>query len=188
MDPILIFGLNILGYLYQVRIFYKLLRARIALLPELDFSFTTDEREFVAQLLRAFDEAFQPNHPMLDASAASRVLIGWYRELCDLPSSMWPDIERMVLAAAKWRLEQMFIEHVELPLRHHDVSWVRAGGAWPTTIASLDGSTPPPAALEEARFLNRLLTSLDETEDMDRLFARLEDARAAIRANVVPVE
>jgi hypothetical protein len=187
MDPVRVIGLNVLGYLYQVRIFFKLLRARIALLPELDFSFTSSERDFISQLLVAFDEAIQPDHPIRNARAAARVLLGWYRDLCDVDSRAWPKLENLAAAAASWRLEQTFAGHAEFALTPFDVDWPRTGMTKADVLASFEGNAPRASDLEEARFLNRLILELDETNDRDKLFEKLRAAHEAIRERIRPL-
>jgi hypothetical protein len=176
-DPVRVFGLNVLGCLCQIRIFYKLLRARLSLLPDLDISFTSTERELIAQLLLALAEAFPPDHLIHDARTATRMLLTWYREHCEVLPSAWPRLERMVASAATWRLERRLIEHVELPLERFEG----------VPLTAVSGNSPRNAHLEEARFLNGLLAELEAIGDMDTLFAKLEDVRGQVRAHVRPV-
>ncbi len=183
-DPIRLFGLNVLGVLYQIRIFVKLLRARFALLPELDFDFSSGERDFVAQLPVALDEVITPDHPLRDGRAAARVLLGWYRELCDVSESAWPELERMTLTASTWRLERVLVEHVELTTRPFEIDPGRGGISGSLSFSAVLGSTPRREWVDESLFLHGLLAELESIEDLDTLLASLVEARAKVAAYV----
>jgi hypothetical protein len=178
-EPMEIFGLNVLGYLYHVRIFYKTFRARLALLPELDFSFSSTERDFIEALLAAFDEAIPKDHFLLYAESTARVLYGWYSELSDLAPSTKVTLEKMVTAATQWRMEQKFLSHVEFKLEHFELG--------KGTFAGLGGSAPQAHELDEARFLNSLLFELEAINDRDQLFAKLQETQATLCTYVKPL-
>ncbi len=185
-DPVRIFGLTVLAYLYQTRIFYKLLRARIALLPELDFSYSASEREFIHQLLAAFDEQLADDHPLRAAEPTAEILLRWMVEDCDITASARPEVERMVRAACRWRLTQTVDTSVEFELRDLDVAWARLGQIGRFKIASFACCGLDAERLDEARFMNSIVNELDAIGDRDGLLSALEGAEKRIKAGVAP--
>lgn len=183
-DPVRFFGLNVLGVLYQIRIFVKLFRARFALLPDLDFDFSSGERDFLAELPRAIDEAITADHPLRDPRAAARILLGWFRDHCEVPESAWPDLERMVLVSSTWRLERVLLEHVDVELRPFEVASGGGAASGRLSFASAAGTAPRAEWVEESLFLHGLLAELESISDLDTLLAALGDARKKVAAYV----
>lgn len=186
-DPVRVVGLAVIGYLYQVRLFVKLLRARLALLPELDFSFSETELDFVTELRGAIDEVLSPGHLLNDPDAAADVLLGWYRDLVDVQAGAWPGLERAVRVATRWRLTRRFDEHVEIPTTSHTITTWHGTEAPRTTLAALFGAPVAAERLEEARSLHEMLASLERFTDRDALFVALEETRAKVKAYVRPI-
>jgi hypothetical protein len=178
LDPVNLYGMNVFVYLYQTRVFYKLMRARLALLPSLDNALSSAERDFLEALLEALDACFTPDHPMFEPRVAADIVLGWYAAHCDLGPSARGRVEGAVRAAASWRLARRAEGEVELPLEPVDEH---------LPFAKLLSSAVPPAYREEALFLKELLDGMNMVADRDVLFERLAEAQAKIAAFVRPV-
>jgi len=187
-DPMRIVGLTALGYVHHVRTFYKLLVARLQLLLELDFAYGSTERELLRQLLAALRATFSEDHLIFSPDRLADLLWSWIEADACIEPGEAPRLREAVRRSCVWRVTMEPMPNLDFALRPLDVAWARpTQRSSDKAVAVLAGNRIRDEHLEEARFMNGLLSSLDAIGDRDALFAALDDAEQRIARQIAPL-
>jgi hypothetical protein len=187
-DPMRVVGLTALGYVHHVRTFYKLLVARLALLLELDFAYASSERELLRQVLAALRAELSEDHLIFSMDRLAALLWSWIEEDAWIEPGLAARLREMVRRSCDRRVTLAATPSQDFALRPLDIAWARPGQrSSDKAVAVLAGSRIREEHLEEARFMNDLLSSLDAITDRDALFAALDDAERRIARRITPL-
>jgi hypothetical protein len=189
IDPMRVVGLTVLAYVHHARTFLKLLRSRFELLPTLDFAYSASEREFMREVVLALDEEFSPEHLLLNADHLAAMLFGWLKEEHAFDPAESKRVEELVVHCCRQRMTLRTVDRLfDFELRNIDVPWSRPGQRTVhKTFTMFACSTIRAEHLEEARFMNELLSKIDSISDRDTLFTALDDAQRRIMAQISPL-
>ena len=94
----------------------------------------------------------------------------------------------MVRLSCARRVTLATTSNLDFALRPLDIAWARPGQrSSDKAVAALACSQLREEHLEEARFMNELLSSLDAIADRDALFVALDDAEQRIAKRIAPL-
>lgn len=175
-------GFNVLEYLHAMRLFVRHLKSTLTVYASSEFPFSSSESDFIAGVLLALEEALPPDHILWSGSACAAMLRRWIAEDCEVAGHDRPGVDALVDAAVRARLDVSSRESAKFPIEAVDMDCARAGSRLKFTdrFYAIAGSRPRPERLEEARFLNGLVDTLDRITDRDEFCARALEAEQQI--------
>ncbi len=174
-----IFGLNVIPFLHQMRVFLRCLHAGLGALLGANFCYSEAEKGFMAGFVRALAEVLPPDHVLWSGAACADMVKLWLDEDCHIVPSRRGAIHALVDHAVALRLEHTTTAGMSFPVE--EVTHLRCAraGVSPnltTSFYAIAGSEVRPERLAEAQLLNDWIAKLDLVTDRDEFLSTANEA------------